>query len=172
MRAASALAGRYLGHHERVGVIGFGGVLSWLRPGSGRRRLYQIVEALIATRVSFSYAWKDVSVIPPRTLPPQALVVALTPLVDERVVKALFDLLRRGFDLAVLELSPEAFLPPAASQRARLARRIWRLDRELLLGSYRGLGCAVATWGPDRSLETAIAEVTRFRHHAHHVSVS
>jgi len=172
VRAAAALAARYLQHRDRVGVIGFGGALRWLIPGSGERQLYQIVESLITTELSFSYAWKDVSVIPARTLPPQALVIALSPLIDERSIQALFDLLRRRFDVAILDLSPEAFLPPPTTDTARLARRIWRLDREALLDRYRELGGAVTSWSGDQPLEAAIQEVTRFRRHARIVSAS
>lgn len=170
VRAAVALAARYLRDRDRVGVIGFGGTLQWLLPGSGERQLYQIVEALIATQLSFSYAWKDVSFIPPHTLPAQALVIALTPLVDERAVQALVDLLRRGFDTAILEMSPHAFLPAPAEPTARLARRVWLLQRALLLERYRRLGGAVAMWDGERPLGAAIEEVTRFRRHARVVS--
>lgn len=172
VRAAAALAARYLRDRERVGVIGFGGTVEWLIPGSGQRQLYQIVESLLTTRLSFSYAWKDVSFIPRHTLPPQALVVALTPLVDERTIQALFDLLRRGFDTAILELSPAAFLPAASSETLLLARRIWSLDRALLLDRYREFGGAVVSWSSDRSLESAIEEVSRYRRHARVVSAS
>lgn len=166
VRAAAALAARYLRDRDRVGVIGFGGTLQWLVPGSGQRQLYQIVESLIATQLSFSYAWKDVSFIPPHTLPPQALVIALTPLVDERAVQALVDLLRRGFDTAIIEMSPDVFLPVPPDRTSQLARRIWHLERGLLLSRYRRLGGAVAVWDGKRPLETAIEEVARFRRHA------
>jgi uncharacterized protein (DUF58 family) len=35
VRAGSALATRYLDRRDRVGLVGFGGVLRWLRPGMG-----------------------------------------------------------------------------------------------------------------------------------------
>jgi uncharacterized protein (DUF58 family) len=166
VRAATALAARYLRDRDRVGVIGFGGTLQWLLPGSGQRQLYQIVESLIATQLSLSYAWKDVSFIPPHTLPPQALVIALTPLVDERTTQALVDLLRRGFDTAILEISPDVFLRGPTDRTSHLARRVWSLERQLLRDRYRHLGGAVATWSGERPLETAIEEVARFRRHA------
>jgi uncharacterized protein (DUF58 family) len=172
VRAAAALAARYLEHRERVGVVGFGGSLSWLVPGSGRRHLYQIVESLIATELSFSYAWKGVSVIPRGTLPAQALVIAVTPLLDDRAVQALFDLLRRGFDVAVLDVADERFVPPARGATAVLARRIWRLERAALLDRYRALGAAVTTWSGDRPLDAAVEEVGRFRRSARIVAVS
>ena len=172
VRAASTLAAHYLHRRDRVGVIGFGGTLRWLTPGSGQHQLYQIVESLITSELSFSYAWKDVSVIPPKTLPAQALVIGITPLVDERVVTALFDLLRRRFDLAIFALSLEAFLPPPSNETARLARRIWQLDREVLLNRYRELGGAAVSWSGDTPLEAALFEVTRFRRHAHIINAS
>ena len=172
VRAATALAARYLRDRNRVGVIGFGGTLQWLLPGSGQRQLYQIVESLIATQLSLSYAWKDVSFIPPHTLPPQALVIALTPLVDERATQALVDLLQRGFDTAILEISADVFLPAPSNRTSHLARRVWLLERELLLDRYRQLGGAVSTWSGERPLETAVEEVARFRRHARVLSSS
>jgi uncharacterized protein (DUF58 family) len=172
VRAAAALAARYLEDRDRVGVIGFGGTLRWLLPGTGTRQLYQIVESLITTGLAFSYAWKDISVIPPGTLPAQALIVAASPLVDPRGTAAMFDLLRRGFDVAILDISPEPFLPPPTDRAGSLARRLWKLERELLISRYRELGGAVTTWSGDRPLETAVEEVTRFRRHARIVRAS
>src|SRR5439155_19358077 len=94
-----------------VGIVGFAGILRWLLPGTGVIQLYRIAEALIDTEIILNYAWKDIDVIPTRTLPPQALVLALTPLLDDRAVSALLDLRARGFDLAVVEVSPEPFVP-------------------------------------------------------------
>ncbi|MGH7910378.1 MAG: DUF58 domain-containing protein, partial [Candidatus Dormibacteraceae bacterium] len=64
IRAAPTLADHHLRRHDRVGCIGFGGVLRWLTPGAGILQWYRIVEALLDTTVSTSYAWKNVSVIP------------------------------------------------------------------------------------------------------------
>jgi uncharacterized protein (DUF58 family) len=101
VRAAASVAAHYLARRDRVGLIGFGGTLRWLVPASGVVQRYRITEALLDTRAIVSYAWKGIEVIPPRTLPPQALVVAVTPLLDRRAVDALLDLRGRGFDLAV-----------------------------------------------------------------------
>ena len=76
-------------------------LLNWLTATSGTTQLYRIVDALLDTEVVLSYVWRDIDVIPTRTLPPKALVLALTPLLDERMVNALLDLRARGSDLAV-----------------------------------------------------------------------
>jgi uncharacterized protein (DUF58 family) len=71
VRAASTLARHYLGRRDRVGLVGFGGTLRWLHPLMGLTHGYQVVEALLDTRVVESYAWKGIEVIPPRMLPPK-----------------------------------------------------------------------------------------------------
>jgi uncharacterized protein (DUF58 family) len=83
-RAAATLAARYLREKDRVGFVAFGGILNWLLPRPGASQLYRIVDAMLDTQIVLSYAWRT-SHRPARTLPPQALVLALTPLLDERV---------------------------------------------------------------------------------------
>ena len=80
LRAAASLARAYAAKRDRVGLIGFGGALRWLVPGTGHVQLYRIAEALIDTQILLTYAWRDIAVVPARVLPPQSLVVALTPL--------------------------------------------------------------------------------------------
>ena len=104
VRAAATLAELYLRRRDRVGLVAFGGTLRWLEPGGGLVQHYRLVDALLETRVRFSYAWKDVNVIPARMLPARALVIAVTPLLDPRAVSALLDLRARGFDLAAVEV--------------------------------------------------------------------
>jgi uncharacterized protein (DUF58 family) len=163
VRAASSLASRYLARNDRVGLVSFGGILRWLVPSMGRTQVFQIVDALLDTEIAFSYAWKGVDVIPPRTLPPQALVIALTPLLDERTTAALLDLRARGFDLVIVDVSPLPFVGTGRTEPERLARRLWALEREALRHRYRELGIAVAEWSGEGSLEGALGEVTAFR---------
>ena len=166
VRAAATLAARYLERRDRVGLVSFGGILRWLLPGMGIAQRYRIVDALLETEIVFNYAWKDVSVIPARTLPPKALVVAVTPLLDERSVKALLDLRGRGYDLAIVEVSPVPFVEPGEDELDRLAHRLWLLRREELRSRYQRLGVAVAEWRDDDPLEVALEEVRAFRRHA------
>jgi uncharacterized protein (DUF58 family) len=166
VRATSTLATRYLERRDRVGLVSFGGVLRWLTPAMGMAQRYRIVDALLESEIVFNYAWKDVSVIPARTLPAQALVLAITPLLDERAVEALADLRARGYDLAIVEVSPVAFAQPGPSETDRLAHRLWLLRREELRARYQRIGVAVATWDDERPLEVSLEGVRAFRRHA------
>jgi uncharacterized protein (DUF58 family) len=167
VRATASLAERYLARRDRVGLIGFGGILRWLLPGMGRIQAYRIADALLDTEIVFSYAWKDVEVLPRRTLPPQALVIALSPLLDDRAVGALLDLRARGFDLAVVDVSPLPFTPPGTGLDAT-AYALWQLRRDALRYRYERAGVAVAEWRDGEPLQVAIEEVRSFRRHAAH----
>jgi uncharacterized protein (DUF58 family) len=165
VRATSTLATRYLERRDRVGLVSFGGSLRWLTPGMGLGQRYRIVDSLLESEIVFNYAWKDVSIIPARTLPAQALVLAISPLLDERAVEALADLRARGYDLAIVEVSPVGFAAPGPTEADRLAHRLWLLRREELRARYERLGVAVATWRDDRPLEAALEGVRAFRRH-------
>jgi uncharacterized protein (DUF58 family) len=166
VRAAGTLANRYLERKDRVGLISFGGYLNWLLPGSGLVQLYRIVDSLLDTEIILSYAWKGAEVIPTRTLPPKALIFAVSPLLDERAVTTLLDLRARGFDLAVLEVSPVAFASASEGEREELAFRLWRLKRDALRARYRRFGVPVVEWQEGEPLEGALAEVGAFRRQA------
>jgi len=134
-----------LARRDRVALVSFGGTLDWLTGSAGTGQLYRIVDALIASDVRLSYAWKDVTHLPRRLLPARALVVAFTPLLDPRGIGALLDLRARGYDLAVVEISPLAHAP--ADEAAHLLPvRLWRLQREALRARFETLGVPVARW--------------------------
>jgi uncharacterized protein (DUF58 family) len=164
VRAAATLAHRYLERKDRVGLVGFGGFLSWLLPESGTRQLYAIVDTLLGSDIVFSYAVRGVDVLPPRTLPPKALVLAITPLLDDRTAAALLDLRARGYDLIVVEVSPLELLEPDPASAEALSHRLWRLSREALRWRYEQVGVPVVTWREGVPLAAPLEEVNAFRH--------
>ena len=167
VRAATSLAHRYLSRKDRVGVVSFGGFLSWLLPASGTKQLYKIVDSLIQMDVVLSFAAKGVDFLPPRSLPPKALVIALTPLLDARSASAILDLRARGFDLVVVEVSPVPFVDPGkGGEVPELAYRLWRLSRETLRARYERAGVPVVEWVDGVPLNVPLEEVAAFRRYA------
>jgi uncharacterized protein (DUF58 family) len=165
VRAAGALATRYLERRDRVGLVSFGGVLRWLQPGMGSTQQYRLIETMIETGVAPTYAWRDVNLLPARILPTKALIVGLTPLVDPRFVSALEDLRGRRFDVAVVEVDPVPLFDPGRSDPDRLAYRLWLLEREMLRARLVALGIGIATWGAT-DLDTVLEEVRTYRRYA------
>jgi uncharacterized protein (DUF58 family) len=166
VRAAASLAYRYLQRKDRVGVVSFGGYVSWLLPASGTQQLYRIVDTLLQTGVVFSFATRDLDVLPPRTLPPRALVLALTPLLDARATAALLDLRARGFDLVVVEVSPVPFVRPFTDDLSTLSYRLWSLAREAQRLRFEHAGIPTVAWTDGASLDAALEEVRAFRRFA------
>jgi uncharacterized protein (DUF58 family) len=165
VRAAASLATAYLARKDRVGLIVYGGVIDWMRPGSGRAQYERLAGSALRADVVFTYVAKDLALVPPRVLPPHALVIALTPLLDPRFTKAALDLAARGFDLVVLVVSPvdvtRAMLP--GSPIDDLACRLWTLERRPQLDALRRQGVAVVEWNPAEPLEQALAGLGRRR---------
>jgi uncharacterized protein (DUF58 family) len=166
LRAAASLTARYLQQKDRVGFVTFGGMLNWLLPATGTVQLYRLVDSLIDTQIVLNYAWRDIDVLPRRTLPPKAMVIALTPLLDDRAAGALLDLRARGFDLVVVEISPQSFMPAPSGEVPVLARRVWELRREALRGRFHEAGVPIAVWNDERGLAEGLEEVTIFRRRA------
>lgn len=171
VRAASSLARHYLTVRDRVGLVAFGGILRWLTPAAGEAQWYRIVEALLETESVLSFAWKDIEIVPRRALTPQALVIAISPLLDERTVQALLDIRRRGFDLVIVEVSPLAFVGETKDSLADLALRLWRMQREAIRFRYEQAGVAVVQWDGNVPLAALVEEARTFRRFMRHAFV-
>jgi uncharacterized protein (DUF58 family) len=165
MRGAASLATAYLARKDRVGLVIYGGMIDWVRPGSGRVQYERLARSLMRAEVVFTFVAKDLALVPPRVLPPQALVIALTPLLDQRFTAAALDLAARGFDLMVIVVSPvdvtRTMLP--ASPTNDLALRLWSLERRARLDELRRHGVPVLEWNPSEPLEQALAGPGRRR---------
>jgi uncharacterized protein (DUF58 family) len=163
VRGAAALARHHLGHNDRVGLISFGGVLSWLTTTSGNVQVYRIVDYLLNVHATVSYAWKDIDFLPSRTLPPLASIIAFSPLIEPRAITALTDLAARGFPLLVIETFSEDDVEPLASPEGRLAHRVWKLQREALRYDLETRGVPVVHWDGHSDLESVLAGLPRRR---------
>jgi uncharacterized protein (DUF58 family) len=164
VRAAARLAATYLARRDRVALVSLGGTLTWLTGSAGTGHLYRILDALFSSEVRPSFRWKAVSQMPRRPVPARALVIALSPLLDERGIAALLDLRARGYDLVVVEISP---LAPADAESRAPAVRLWRLYREALRARFEALGIPVAYWEPTGAgIEITVQEVMSRRRRA------
>jgi uncharacterized protein (DUF58 family) len=156
VRGAAIMASHYLARKDRVGLVAFGGLLGWMSATSGQQHLHRIVDYLIGVETSLSYARKDISYLPPRSLPQAALVVAFSPLVDERALKALADLHARGYHLVVIDTLLEEAVTPGRSPEDRAAFRVWRLQRAAQRFNLESQGVPIVQWPGHDALEAAL----------------
>jgi uncharacterized protein (DUF58 family) len=156
VRGAAGLATAYLRTGDRVGVVVLGGVLKWLAPSPGNRQFFRIVEMAFGVRFP-SEVTPDLDRVPRIALPPRALVVLFSPLLDRRSLSAVADLRQRGVSLVVVDVL--RYEPPADPRMpvSALAVRLWRLDRAALRANLANLGVPVLPWDSSTGLEGAQA---------------
>jgi uncharacterized protein (DUF58 family) len=156
VRGAAGLATAYLRTGDRVGVVVLGGVLNWLAPAPGNRQFFRIVEMAFGVRFP-SEATPDLDRVPRTALPPRALVVLFSPLLDRRALNAVTDLRQRGVTLVIVDVLRQE--PPAEPRlpMSQLALRLWRLDRNALRAGLTRLGVPVLSWDSGTGLEGAQA---------------
>lgn len=163
VRAVASLVGEYLHQRDRVGLLNFGGELEWVSPSSGPRQHYQIVDAVLSSESARLFRWRDPRLIPRRVLPPQSLIVGLTPLLDWRVNRALLNLRARGYDLALIEVDPRRFAQDARASYSEEAWRIWLLDRGVIRNQFLRAGVPVSRWDTETPLAGVVEELASKR---------
>ncbi|MGO9560059.1 MAG: DUF58 domain-containing protein [Acidimicrobiales bacterium] len=161
VRLSVNLAEAYLARHDRVGLVCFGGVIDWVEPGSGPVHADRIRSALLSSEWFFSYAEKGAELIPRRFIPPGCLVIALSPLTDDRFVGTLATLRERGLDVAIVEISP--VWPEGTSAAGTLATRILTMEREELRHRFWGMGVPIATVAATDGADVALARLLGVR---------
>jgi uncharacterized protein (DUF58 family) len=149
VRGAAGVAQAYLAAGDRVGVVALGGIVRWLPPGVGLRQVHRVVETVLDVRLDDSYVAPDLTRLPRRTIPPGALVVAFSPLLDSGVLEVLRDLRERGHPTVVVDVLRTEPGPPPGTRAGPEAVRLWRLERDALRYELASIGVTVVPWGED-----------------------
>jgi uncharacterized protein (DUF58 family) len=163
VRAAVNLVTEYVAERDRVGIVGFGGLVQWVEPSIGERHLYRLLDLLLSSAPWPSYAWKDLQVLPPRTIPPDAFVLAISGLDDRRALAVLGDLCDRGMDLAIVEVPFHDMFPSGPRTADPLAHRLWVLRRSDRREEFRRRGVSVVEWSSGVPVELMLEEIAAIR---------
>lgn len=143
MRGAASVAVAYLRRGDRVGAVALGGHVHWLAPGMGDTYFYRIAEAVLDVRRFHSELPPAIERVPRVALPPKALAVVFSPLLDEDVITVITDLRRRGHAVVVVDVLDREPPVKRSSKLDALALRLWRLDRVAVRRGLSDLGVAV-----------------------------
>jgi uncharacterized protein (DUF58 family) len=159
LRGAAGAITRYLGQRDRVGLIIFGSRLTWLGPGQGRRHFHRLIDLLVSSPFGWE-AGAALTRLPRAALPPGALIIVFSPLLDPRLIEAVRDLRERGFSVLVVDVL-NAAPRPDRSALSGLAGRMWRLEQEAIRFSLTQIGVPVVRWDGTTSLDVPLAPYTR-----------
>jgi uncharacterized protein (DUF58 family) len=146
-RAAASLAAAFLRDGNRVALLVYGGPVDWTFPGYGKTQLQRILAALARCHAGESEYFDQLQQIPSRLFPAYSQLVLVSPLLKDDV-GPLVRLRARGHPLMVITPDPVSLeaSSSARTQEARLAERIARAQRILLLRSLRRAGIRCIEW--------------------------
>lgn len=153
VRAAVGIANRWLRDRDRIGLVVLGDGLTWLTPATGRVQQLRVAEAVLRATLPPGELPLDLSRLPSPVVPPGAVVVVLSPLLEPQVLDALVGLRQRTRRLVVLDVLSDEPSPARDSAHGELALRLWRLDRAATLERLRSTGTAVVRFEPDGDAE-------------------
>jgi uncharacterized protein (DUF58 family) len=159
LRGAAGVITRYLAQRDRVGLIIFGSRLTWIGPGQGQRHVHRLIDLLVSSPLGWEPA-AALSRLPRAALPPGALTIVFSPLLDARIIEAVRDLRERGFSVLVVDVL-NAAPRHDRSTLSGLAGRIWRLEQDAIRFSLTQIGVPVVHWDGTSSLDEPLAPYTR-----------
>ena len=166
IRAAASLADAFLADSNRVGLLIYGGTLEWTFPGYGKRQRERILRALAQAQTGEHQVFKDLNYLPTRFFPAKSQLVLISPLCQDDL-QPLQRLRAFGYHVLIISPDPVAFeqahLP--TNPDIKLAVRIARMERILLLHKLRRLGILVVDWQVETPLEhTVLTSMNRLPH--------
>lgn len=161
VRAAAAITEHYAHQGDRVALVEYGSRLRRLPAGTGRKQLLSALEWLVGVDASPRGFSPGDRLLTSFLRPPTALVVVLTPLLDQDSANLLATLARAGRSLVTVDTLPEHVNPPVQSMWTPAGLRLWRLERANTIGRLRGVGVPVEPWRGTGSLDLMLRHVYR-----------
>ncbi len=159
LRGTAGVINKYLAARDRVGLIIYAGQLSWVGPSQGQRHFQRLLDMLVASPVGSERA-SVLTRLPRAALPPGALILVFSPLLDPRLIEALRDLRERGFSVIVIDVL-DAEPRHDGGRLSVLTARIWRLEQQAIRFSLTQIGVPVVHWSGKGDLDEPLAPYTR-----------
>jgi uncharacterized protein (DUF58 family) len=158
LRGTTGVMTRYLGNRDRVGLIVYASRLNWAAPGQGERHFQRLLDLLMSSPGGLDKAG-GLTRLPRAALPPGALILVFSPLLDSSLVEAVRDVRERGFSVVIVDVLN--FEPgDDGSKVSALTRRVWRLEQEAMRFALLELGVPVVHWDGKSSLDDPLGPYT------------
>jgi uncharacterized protein (DUF58 family) len=167
VQACASLAAHFIGQGNRVGLLTYGDYIDWIFPTAGRIQLERILAALAGAHLASRVVFEELRRIPTRLFASGSQLVIVSPLRSEEDFQVPTMLVARGYSVLLVyvdSLSLERTLLPDTSA-TRLAERLVRLKRKIVLTALSRAGAVVVDWDVVEPLNVALhhAQVRRTR---------
>lgn len=142
--AATALAASYLYQGDRVSLVDLGRPRFGVRSGAGRRHLLVLRHRLLAcVRAA---GWVTRPVLRAEQVPPGALVVVLSPFLDDAVVEQTLLAARRGNLVLAVDVLPSPLRPDREHRWGEVVTKVITAEHADRLAALRARGVPVVSW--------------------------
>lgn len=144
---------------DRAGVVGLGGQRPrWLGPDIGQRQFYRVLDAVLGA--GGDYHDTPGTLAPQAAVPPGAVVIAFSTLLDADFGLAMMDLSRRGHVVVVVDVLEGC---PLGDDEEPILVRMWALQRAAMYRDMRVVGVEVLSWPAEITLDVAMRLLPKAR---------
>jgi uncharacterized protein (DUF58 family) len=144
---------------DRAGVVTLGGGRPrWLGADIGRRQFYRVLDTLLGAGDEFDTTTGTLA--PRAALPPGAIVVAFSTMLDTEFALSLIDLRRRGHTVVAVDVLEGA---PFGSGKDPLFTRMWAMQRSFMYRDMGTIGVDIVSWPSENTLDQSMKLVPERR---------
>ena len=155
VRGAAQVVQTALRNGDRAGIVALGGRRPrWLGADIGQRQFYRVLDTVLAAGDEFETTTGTLA--PRAAIPPGAIVVAFSTLLDTEFALSLIDLRRRGHVVVAVDVLQGS---PLAAQQDPLVDRMWTLQRSAMYRDMGTVGVDVVAWQADHTLDQSMRAV-------------
>ena len=159
LRGAVQVVQSALRSGDRAGIVTLGGGRPrWLGAEIGRRQFYRVLDTLLGAGDEFDTTTGTLA--PRAALPPGAIVVGFSTMLDTEFALSLIDLRKRGHTVVAVDVLEGA---PFGEGRDPLFTRMWAMQRSFMYRDMGTVGVDVVSWPSEHTLDQSMRLVPERR---------
>ena len=152
-RGAAQVVQSALRYGDRAGLVALGSRSTrWLSPDIGQRQFYRILDTMLGAAETFETSTGTLA--PRLAVPPGAIVVAFSTLLETEFALALIDLRQRGHAVVAVDVLEGS---PLEGEHDPLVNRMWALQRSFMYRDMATVGVDIVGWPGVATLDQVMA---------------
>jgi len=152
-RGAAQVVQSALRYGDRAGLVALGSrTTRWMGADVGQRQFYRILDTILGASDAFENATGTLA--PRPAVPPGAIVVAFSTMLETEFALALIDLRKRGHAVVAVDVLEGS---PLEGEHDLLVNRMWALRRSFMYRDMATVGVDIVGWPEGATLDQAMA---------------
>jgi uncharacterized protein (DUF58 family) len=159
VRGAAQVVQTALRNGDRAGVVALGGHRPrWVGADIGQRQFYRVLDTVLAAGERFETTTGTLA--PRAAVPPGAIVIAFSTMLDTEFALALINLRKRGHVVIAVDVLQGS---PFEGDQDPMIARMWALQRSAMYRDMATTGVDVVAWRADMTLDQSMRAVPERR---------